>query len=429
LHFLYLRSRHTNGSWSITNRKTFLKEILPGQVQQAEYFLNTDPGFGKGISIPITPGNSVNNVLLNLNIASLPTGINQLYIRSQNAKGSWSLTNRWLLLKDNRSGLVKQIEYYYDTDPGFGNGIPVAINASSLLSDYLVPVNVTGLSAGQHVIYLRTKSDRGWSLTNKDTFNVTGTTPTPFINVNSVTQKINCAWASFRISFHATGTYQAQNHFVVQLSDKDGSFAAPVVIGDTATVRSSEVYCTLPSHLPDGTNYRVRLVSTHAVVTGIPNIDGLTIYDRPELGTDTTAFIVCQGETFNLLPLYNTAGFATAQWNTPTPTAAPAGTYQLIVTNIRGCADSANAIVGQDIAVWTGATNKNWHVATNWSTSRVPTEKTHVVIDGSALNNCEMTDTDGAAASVQMKLGGQIKLLNGRKLLVTANCNPLPNPQ
>jgi trimeric autotransporter adhesin len=82
--------------------------------------------------------------------------------------------------------------------------------------------------------------------------------------------------------------------------------------------------------------------------------------------------------------------------------------------------------VKQDVAVWTGAISKNWHVAGNWSNGHIPSEKTHVIIDGAATNPCEMTDNDGTAASVQMRSGGSIKLLNGHKLLVAATCNPLP---
>jgi hypothetical protein len=56
----------------------------------------------------------------------------------------------------------------------------------------------------------------------------------------------------------------------------------------------------------------------------------------------------------------------------------------------------------------------------------VPTEVTHVIMVGGSPNACEITDTDGAAASVQVKSGGYISLQNNRKLMVQANCSPLP---
>jgi hypothetical protein len=168
-------------------------------------------------------------------------------------------------------------------------------------------------------------------------------------------------------------------------------------------------------------------VSSSTPVTGISGIDAITIHDRPELGADTSVYIVCQGETYNLLPLYNTAGYTTAGWSTNTPETAPAGTHRLIVSNVYGCKDTAQAFVKQDVAIWTGAISKNWHTPGNWSTNKIPNEKTHVIIDGSAVNPCEMGDNDGTAASVQMRQGGSIKLLNNRNLLIEAKCDPLPS--
>jgi hypothetical protein len=430
IHRVSFRSKTASGAWSITNYAIFYKSTLTSSpVSKAEYFFNTDPGFGKGTNISLTPGNSVTDLMVNLNVQQLPMGINQLYLRTMNNLGAWSITNKFMFLKNQQGDAISQVEYFYDTDPGFGNGIPVAINTINTLSNYLVPVNVTGLSQGQHTMYLRTKGTTGWSLTNTKTFDVTTAVAAPLINVNSVTSKVNCAWGSFRISFHATGTYTSGNRFTVQLSDKDGSFANPIIIGDTLTTKSSEVFCVLPRNLQDGTNYRIRVVSSTQPVTGISGIDAITIRDRPNLGADTTAHIVCQGETINLVPLYNTTGYTSVNWNTNNLTTAPVGQYRLIVANIYGCSDTAFATVQQDVNRWTGAINSNWHVAGNWSTGKIPYEKTHVVIDGTATNPCEIKDTDGAAASVQLMSGANITLLNNRLLQIQARCNPLPVSQ
>lgn len=430
IHRISFRSKTTTGQWSLTNHAVFYKSTLSSsQISKAEYFFNADPGFGKGTNISLTPGASVNDVMVNLNVQALPLGINQLYLRTMNTLGEWSLTNRFMFLKNQQGDAISKVEYFYDTDPGFGNGIPVAINSINTLSNYLVPVNVTGLSQGPHTMYLRTKGTTGWSLTNSKTFDVTTAVPAPLINVNSVTSKVNCAWGSFRISFHATGTYTSGNRFTVQLSDKDGSFANPIVIGDTLTTKSSEVFCVLPSRLEDGTNYRIRVVSTTQPVTGISGIDAITIRDRPNLGGDTTAHIVCLGETMNLVPLYNTTGYTSVQWNTSNLTTAPVGVYRLIVANVYGCSDTAFATVQQDVNRWTGAINSNWHIGGNWSTGKIPYEKTHVIVDGTATNPCELKDNDGAAASVQLRNGANITILNNRQLLVQAKCNPLPSGQ
>jgi hypothetical protein len=442
-HRLYVRTRDADGGWSLTSSISF--GILAGYpdatpvavpVAGAEYFINNDPGFGNGKPIAVTTALDIPALLSNIETDTMQPGIHRLYVRTRSSNGRWSLTSNYPFAviapypaAPEAPVPIAQVEYYIDSDPGFGNGIPVAINATNPLNGYLVPVNVTGLTQGLHILYLRSRSDRGWSITNTDTFGITQTSPAPLINVNSVTSKVNCAWGSFRISFHATGTYTAGNRFTVQLSDKDGSFANPSTIGEALTTRSSEVYCVLPPHLPDGNNYRIRVVSSNQAVTGISGIDAITIYDRPELGADTAAYIVCQGETYNLVPLYNTSGYTTANWSTANPGAAPAGTYSLIVSNIYGCRDTAQAFVKQDVAFWKGTVNKNWHNPANWNTGRIPNEKTHVIIDSTAANPCEMTESDGTAASVQMRNGGNIQLLNGRKLMIEARCNPLPTGQ
>ncbi|TAD92614.1 MAG: hypothetical protein EAY75_02110 [Bacteroidetes bacterium] len=427
IHQLYLRTANAAGQWSITNRTTFFKSNLPtSNVARAEYFFNTDPGFGNGTPVNITPGAAAADVLVNLNVQALPLGINQLYLRTANAAGQWSITNRAPFVKNRQGDAITRIEYFYDTDPGFGNGIPVAINPTTQLGNYTVPINISGLAVGEHTAYLRTFSSGGWSITNTKAFTIATATAAPLINVNSVTSKVNCAWAKFRISFHATGTYTAGNRFTVQLSNADGSFASPIVIGDTLTTRSSEVFCTLPPRLPDGTNYRIRVVSSTQPVTGISGIDAITIRDRPDLGSDTTAFIVCQGETVNLLPLYATDTFATAAWNFAPAQTAPAGQYRLIVANVYGCADTAFATVRQDVNRWTGAINANWHNPGNWSSGKIPNEKTHVIVDSNTINPCQISQSDATAASVQVRNGGNVGLLNNRVLHVQARCSPLP---
>ncbi len=192
LHLLFVRAKSSAG-WSLTNKWQFLKTTMSGNLQKAEYFFNSDPGLGKGTPITITPSGNISNLSANLDMHALQTGLVVLYIQTQDAAGNWSLANAWRLFYEPRLGLIDKVEYSYDADPGFGNGIPVAINSTSLLQDYLVPVNVTGLASGDHSIYWRAHSSRGWSITNIDTFAITTASPAPFINVNSITQKVNCA--------------------------------------------------------------------------------------------------------------------------------------------------------------------------------------------------------------------------------------------
>ncbi len=56
-------------------------------------------------------------------------------------------------------------EYFFDTDPGVGNGTALSVGTPSDSVDFNATVSTTGLSRGYHLLYVRTKSNTGkWSL-------------------------------------------------------------------------------------------------------------------------------------------------------------------------------------------------------------------------------------------------------------------------
>lgn len=77
---------------------------------------------------------------------------------------------------------IMQAEYFYDTDPGTGNGEPIAITAGQQINDLttLLTVNGAALSPGLHRLYIRTKDAGGvWSLTNSVIFSNAVVVPYP----------------------------------------------------------------------------------------------------------------------------------------------------------------------------------------------------------------------------------------------------------
>ncbi|MBL0181529.1 MAG: T9SS type A sorting domain-containing protein [Chitinophagaceae bacterium] len=167
-HNIYVRSKDDAGKWSLTNRWLFVKDILSGNVNKLEYFIDTDPGFGNATDVSITPGSAVANIAIPVDVSALSKGFHNVYLRSKDDAGSWSITNRWLFMKDITSANVSKLEYFIDTDPGFGNGTDVSITQAGNVSDVLIPVDITSLSKGFHNLYLRSKGNTGtWSLTNR----------------------------------------------------------------------------------------------------------------------------------------------------------------------------------------------------------------------------------------------------------------------
>jgi hypothetical protein len=426
IHTLHIRSQSLAGKWSVTNTAIFLKGSTQTNIARAEYFFDTDPGFGNAKAIlPIAAATDV-SANVQLDIQPLSEGLHTLLIRSAGANGKWSVTNSSHFLKTDMPGNIIAAEYFIDTDPGFGSATPVAINPADSLANFALPVNITGLAAGKHLLLLRSKNALGkWSVTNSTEFTVGAAGDAPYINVNSSTDRQMCAYESFSLAFDAHGSFNSDNIFTAQLSDANGSFGTPFVIGALASTKSAIIKATLPSHVLDGNNYKIRVVSNNTIVTGTPSDTLFQLRDRPELGPDTLAAIVCLGETINLTPLYNTAGL-TANWNTPNTITAPVGNYQLIATNGSGCRDTAVATVKQKIAIWTGSVSSDWHNPANWANGRVPDNKAHVIINVSSPNKCVISTTDGTSASVQVKAGGIFNLLNNKKIIILANCSPLP---
>lgn len=144
-----------------------------------EYFIDTDPGFGQGKPVVITAAQNISGFSFNADITGLSNGFHRLYLRSQNADGTWSLTNSTFF--DNfivpvyastaPAADVVAAEYFIDTDPGFGNGTPIAGIAGTDISGKSVAAQISGLNPGTHRIYIRTKDASGkWSLTNSAVF-------------------------------------------------------------------------------------------------------------------------------------------------------------------------------------------------------------------------------------------------------------------
>lgn len=189
IHRLYIRARNGEGNWSLIQVKEFLYDQdfvyvapppAPQQVTAAEYFIDTDPGAGQGTAIPVTPGLDLNNVSVAINVNGLPSGTHRLYIRTRNAEGSWGLTQVKEFVIDfdpsypsapEAAQNIMAAEYFFDTDPGTGNGIPIAVTPGTDVNDVTVALTTTGLAVGTHRLYLRTKSLEGhWSITQTKEF-------------------------------------------------------------------------------------------------------------------------------------------------------------------------------------------------------------------------------------------------------------------
>jgi PKD repeat protein len=129
-------------------------------VVRTEYFFDNDPGYGNGTSATLTPGNLV-NLNFNANTTGLDAGVHTLFVRVKS--GLWSQTYSRLIGVSPDIGIT-QAEYFFDNDPGFGNGIPIAVTPANVVA-LNFNTNTTGLSPGIHILFVRVKSGT-WSQTH-----------------------------------------------------------------------------------------------------------------------------------------------------------------------------------------------------------------------------------------------------------------------
>lgn len=81
---------------------------------------------------------------------------------------------------------VTAIEYYFDTEPGVGNGTALSITAGNTINE-TYSFDVSSLNVGYHFIYIRTKNqNNNWSLYDKKVFYISEPhthTPSPITTI------------------------------------------------------------------------------------------------------------------------------------------------------------------------------------------------------------------------------------------------------
>jgi hypothetical protein len=168
-HRIYIRAQNIDGVWSLYEGRTFfIQDPLPlnTTLEAAEYFFDTDPGVGNGTAFTTSPGDSI---IINTTVPTtgLSNGFHKMFVRAKDASGKWSLyEGRNFYIQEALTANTSQLsnaEYFYDTDPGVGNGTALNVTAGdSLVITTIAPT--TTLSNGFHKLFVRVKNtDNRWS--------------------------------------------------------------------------------------------------------------------------------------------------------------------------------------------------------------------------------------------------------------------------
>ena len=171
-HVLSVRSQGGNGQWSTTlSRPIFIDRLQ--DISYVEYFIDNDPGIGQGkaVILPDTSYKAHLSLDVEVSTVGLSVGEHELFVRALDALGQWTdvMSRRFTIFKDGyeepvvSNGDLSRIEYFFDTDPGYGNGFPLE-NPNTGENTYTM--SFESLDEGVHVLSIRAQDDVGhWSQT------------------------------------------------------------------------------------------------------------------------------------------------------------------------------------------------------------------------------------------------------------------------
>ena len=135
-----------------------------------EYFWDVDPGFGEATTVLFdVPSPDVISDL-ELSTSGLSSGAHTVYLRAIKEDGTYGIVQ-------NKSIYIPRVlesaEYFWDTEPGAGNGTPVQLINDGVTVQVCGTVSTTGLEPGTHYLFVRSRSTDGvWSIPYRSTVQV-----------------------------------------------------------------------------------------------------------------------------------------------------------------------------------------------------------------------------------------------------------------
>jgi hypothetical protein len=110
------------------------------------------------------------------------------------------------------------------------------------------------------------------------------------ITTGNLPQSSFCPCNTYQVNFTSTGAFNPGNNYTAELSNAAGSFASPVVVGSiSSSANSGTIAATIPCNTPNGTQYRIRVVSDNPVTIGTDNGSNMTIMSNPNAPLSVTS--------------------------------------------------------------------------------------------------------------------------------------------
>jgi hypothetical protein len=342
-HTLNIRYRNTGNTWGLYESTPFY--ILPAanvsyyQINKAEYFIDTDPGFGNGTVIDFSPSVDTANVILNLVTTGLSSGIHTLNIRYRNTNGLWGLffTDTFNLCSTPPVSIITS-----QGSPALCTGGSVLLKADTSNgagTTYQWRFNNNAINGATNNTFLANAAGSYTCIVNKNCANTSNAIVVTinnnvFMPVVSITANplSSCAGSSYIFTATVqnggvTPTYQWKKNNI-----------------NVGT--NSPIYTTIPTY---GTTIRCVIISNAQCATQALDTSNTITTLFNFLGNDQIKYIL-PNTTRNLTNIVNFAGasysYRRSNWSTVFfPTAVPAGIYYIIGTVSPTCKDTVKITV------------------------------------------------------------------------------------
>jgi photosystem II stability/assembly factor-like uncharacterized protein len=245
------------------------QSVFGQTIESIEYFIDTDPGFGQATQVDpgkFTLGDDISTEF-NIDLSGLKEGIHQLYVRAKNSDDVWSMAfHKPFYVHTSKMDSptdLDYLEYFLDTDPGYGMGRSISVSSPD--ENLSFKVDLSGLTIGMHQLFIRGKDSRQkWSLLHQKSFMVSGSgtkniveihyyfmkdgkksqvfatpvTPSPVIDVSFLANIQNLLVStSYTMHLYAIDSYGNKSH----------EFRHEFSVSDPVLIDSSWVALTIPA--------------------------------------------------------------------------------------------------------------------------------------------------------------------------------------
>jgi len=146
---------------------------VENDITRVEYFWDSDPGYGNATPLSFTQGEEVD---INTDIAvpdTMANGTHRLFVRAKTVHGWSPVVERMVAVKRSVRNNITRVEYFWDTDPGYGNATPLSFTQGEEGVNVDTDIIPADSLSGEHLLVIRAQSSSGhWSPVCADTVNV-----------------------------------------------------------------------------------------------------------------------------------------------------------------------------------------------------------------------------------------------------------------